>query len=193
MKKNIVLGIDLDNVCADYTDGLRQYVAPLLGVRPENIPDPIKYSFYESGWGFSSEDHFRQLHGLAVEDGIYSELELIEGTTECLWALSDLGYHIDIITSRFVNNGQHRKVVSQTVDWLDRKNVPFRDLSFLGDKNRHIVDVMLDDSPSNIERLRSIGREVVVFDQLYNQMLDGPRVYSWEDFYEYVTVNYPLN
>jgi hypothetical protein len=44
----------------------------------------------------------------------------------------------------------------------------------------------LDDAPHQIESLRVSGQMVLVFDQLYNRHLDGPRVQGWSGVVEHV-------
>lgn len=173
-----VIGLDLDEVSVGYTPGFRKAASKALGVDPKSLPDPVSYSFYESGW-VDSEDRFREIHGQAVEDGLYSTLEPLEGASEALWELSDLGFHIHVITSRFVNHRQNARVLADTAVSLDRLNIPYRDISFIKDKRRVLADVYLDDSPSNILSLREAGRNVITFDTLYNRHIPGARVHNW--------------
>lgn len=186
MTNGIVLGVDLDGVCLDYTGEFRNFTAKVLGVDPKDIADPSSYSFFESGWGFTSEDHFKLVHGQAVDDGLYTRLPTMPGVSETLHRLSDKGYHIRIITNRFVNKGQHGKVVAQTAERLETANIPYRDLCFVKDKTEINADLYLDDAPFNIEALRAVGREAVVFTAPYNHHMDGPRVDNWEQVEQYL-------
>lgn len=185
-----LLGIDLDGVCVQYTEGLREFAAKELGVAPEVLLDPVSYSFHESGW-FESEEHFREVHGKAVDAGLYATLEEIPGASAALWKLNDLGFHLRVITSRFVNHGQHLRVVQDTVASLDRLNIPYRDISFARDKRDFACDLMIDDSPGNVESLRGIGRDVLVFEAPYNLHVPGPRARNWDEVVEYVLAKFP--
>jgi hypothetical protein len=51
---------------------------------------------------------------------------------------------------------------------------------------RHDADVDLDDTSHQIESLRASGQTVLVFDQLYNRHLDGPRAQGWSEVVEHV-------
>lgn len=175
-----VLGVDLDGVCGDYEAALRASVARRRGVAPETLP-PQASTGHFTEWGMSAED-FREAHRVAVvEDRIFRTMEPYPGVAEVLWRLSDAGVWIRVITHRLLFNGLHESSAADTAVWLDQHDIPYRDLCFIGDKAMVGADVYLDDSPHNIDNLRAAGRTAVVFDQLYNRHLDGPRVRSWAE------------
>jgi 5'-nucleotidase len=180
------IGLDLDGVSAHYYRGISADIHQMLGTPLDQMAKIPYYSLYKSGWGFTSEEHFREIHGKAVDTGLYERLDPFEGVSEALWRLSDDGFEIHVITSRFVNHGQNAKVVAQTVAWLDEHNIPFRDISFTRDKRRIMADIYIDDSPSNIVSLREAGRHVLTFDAEYNRDIDGPRAANWAEAEKYV-------
>lgn len=180
------IGLDLDNTVLRYTKGIREHSMKLLGLPPEKFADPTHYSLVDSGWPFKTEQEFREAHGWAVEQGLYSGLEAIEGAPEALQEVSEAGAHIHIITSRFVLPHQHRMVMSQTVDNLDALNIPFRGISFESDKSTILADLYIDDAPHNIISLREINREVLTFDDLYNRGIPGPRAVNWDEAKAYI-------
>ena len=110
----------------------------------------------------------------------------IEGVTDALWRLSDAGIHIRVITHRLYVNWGHASAVADTVGWLDKHRIPYRDICFLGNKPDVGADVYIDDGPHNIIQLRAAGFNAIVFDQPYNQDLDGPRVKDWAELEEMV-------
>lgn len=116
----LTIGVDLDGVCAKYNDSLRKYVAKHSNHPVESLPEPEFYSFVRSGWPLKDEAEYCLVHGNAVEAGIYRELEPIKGASKVLHELSRAGNHLRVITSRFVNPGQHSIVCSDTVSWLDQ-------------------------------------------------------------------------
>lgn len=186
------MGIDLDEVCAKYVDYFKGVTSRALGVPIEELPPPISYSFKESGWGFESEDHFRQVHGEAVEEGLYEELAQIPGASETLWRLNDEGYENHVITSRFVNHRQNAIVLSQTAKWLDKEDIPYRSISFTSKKELFDADLFIDDSPSNIKKLRENGKNVLIYTAPYNVDIPGPRASNWNEVYAFIKENYPL-
>ena len=176
--RGFVLGVDLDGVCGDYESALRASVASRRGVSVDTLPAQHSTGHF-SEWGLSAEG-FREAHRVAVlEDRIFRTMDPYPDVAEVLWRLSDAGVWIRIITHRLLFNGLHESSAADTAVWLDQHDIPYRDLCFIGDKAMVGADVYIDDSPHNIVNLREAGRTAVVFDQLYNRHLDGPRVTSW--------------
>ncbi len=177
--REFVLGVDLDGVCGDHTNAFRAIVAGERGVEPASLPDQRSWSFAE--WGLDPEE-FDRLHRAAVmEHRMFREMPAIEGCAEALWRLSDAGVWIRLITHRLYTNWGHAIAAADTVDWLDRHGIPYRDLCFLGQKPQVEADAYIDDAPHNVESLRSAGSTVIVFDQPYNQEVPGPRAHSWPE------------
>ena len=63
---------------------------------------------------------------------MFREMDPMPDCAEVLWRLSDAGVWIRIITHRLCVNWGHAVAVADTVAWLDRTGVPYRDLCFLG-------------------------------------------------------------
>jgi len=152
----LVLGVDLDGVCADYESALRRSVAARRGVDLSELP-PQETTGHFAEWG------------------------LTPAVAEVLWRLSDAGVWIRIITHRLLFNGLHEVSAADTAFWLDRHDIPYRDLCFIGDKATVGSDLIVDDSPHNIAALRDAGRTAIVFDQRYNAHLAGPRITHWTE------------
>ena len=178
--RGLVLGVDLDGVCADYEGAFRASVAARRGIDPSALPPQVAFGTYEE-WGLTPE-RFEAAHRHAVlEDRIFRTMTAMPGVSDALWRLSDAGVWIRIITHRLLFNWAHETSAADTAAWLDRERIPYRDLCFIGDKATVGADLYVEDSPANVERLRRAGRTVIVFDQRYNRHLDGPRASSWDD------------
>ncbi len=176
----IVLGVDLDGVCADYEGAFRSSVARQLDRAPETMPPQTIMDAY-SQWGLTLEE-FEAAHRRAViEDRIFRHMAPLPGVSDALWELSDLGVWIRIITHRLIFNWAHETSAADTAAWLDANQIPYRDLCFIGDKPNVGADLYLDDSPTNIVSLREAGRTAIVFDQPYNRHLPGPRATTWDE------------
>ena len=179
-----VFGVDLDGVCADYTLAFRAFCAERLGRDLESLPLERSWDFRE--WGFDAA-LFEEMHQAAVTEGrILANLEVIEGAAESLWRLSDAGVWIRIVTHRLYVNWGHSAAAGDTVEWLDRARIPYRDLCFVGAKRDVGADAYIDDGPHNIVNLRAAGRTAIVFEQPYNRDLDGPRAKNWAEAEEIV-------
>jgi 5'-nucleotidase len=181
---DFILGVDLDGVCGDYAGALRQVVASEKGVDLESLPPQASWDFLE--WDLVPGE-FEQMHRKAVlEHRIFRSMPPVAGAADALWRLSDAGIWIRIITHRIYGNWGHAVAVGDTVAWLDSVGIPYRDLCFLGAKPQVEADCYIDDAPHNVEALRATGSYVIVFDQLYNRHLDGPRAADWAEVEELV-------
>ena len=181
---DFILGVDLDGVCGDYAGALRQVVASEKGVDLASLPPQASWDFLE--WDLAPGE-FAEMHRKAVlEHRIFRSMPPVPGAADALWRLSDAGVWIRIITHRIYGNWGHAVAVGDTVAWLDNVGIPYRDLCFLGAKPQVEADCYIDDAPHNVEALRATGAYVIVFDQLYNRHLDGPRAVDWSDVEEIV-------
>jgi len=176
---DFVLGVDLDGVCADYTAGFRSVASIEWDVPESSLTTEVSWDFGE--WGLDREG-FLALHRASVQQHrMFRDMPAIDGASESLWRLSDAGVWIRVITHRLVTNWGHAIIVSDTVEWLDLRRIPYRDLCFLGRKPEVQADAYVEDAPHNIEALRAGGNTVIVFDQPYNRDLPGPRASTWTE------------
>lgn len=174
-----ILGLDLDGVCANYVDGFRTFCMKEMDRPASDFPDPSSYDFVASGWPFTNLDDYRSWNRLSIEQGQYRNLAPMPGAAEALQELDRNGVHIRIVTHRLVMGGLHRKVVSDTVEWLDMHEIPYKSLCFTGFKDSISAKLHIDDAPHVIEDLRAAGQQVLVFDHAYNRQLEGPRLQCW--------------
>lgn len=181
----LIFGVDLDGVCADYESALRDAYAARRGVDPASLPPQTTMDAY-SEWGLSPTDYQDEHRHAVVEKRIFRDMKPLEGVSQALWELSDAGVWIRIITHRLFFNGIHEVVAQDTANWLDQHNIPYRDLCFIGAKPDVGADLYIDDAPHNVTALRDAGREVIVFDQPYNRHLPGPRAHTWRDVLQHV-------
>jgi len=178
---DFILGVDLDNVTADYTAGIAQFMHEEYGWREEDTPPPTDYDFIKAkGWPFADRADFLQKHQEFVDRGGLLGLKVMEGAPETLHALVAEGVKIRVITHRLLLNGTYTQVMSDTGRWLDAHRIPFHEICFTGLKASINVDLLVDDAPENISAVRAAGMPVAVFDQPYNRHFDGLRVFNWE-------------
>ena len=175
----MILGVDLDGVCGDYTKQFRNTVAYVKQCHPSALTLDVSWDYGE--WGIADRDEFLQLHGLAVTNGLFLGMEAMEGVSEALWHLSDNDVWNRIITHRLGLKGSHQLIAGDTLAWLEREDIPYRDLCFLGDKPQVDADVYVEDAPHNVENLKRQGKDVIIFDQPYNRHIDGFRAHNWSE------------
>lgn len=176
MSDKIVIATDLDETTFSYLGGITKFVSEKYERILEG--DPEFYDLYRSGW-FKDDEEFKRIHGEAVDEGLYKTLKPYENASKTLWDLVRSGYQNNILTSRFVNPGQHEKVVADTAKSLEINSIPHSNLMFLHDKTRFIADVYIDDSPRNLLNLQKDGRTTITYNQRYNQDVPGLRASSW--------------
>jgi len=184
----MIIGVDLDGCTGDYVGALRKFVSDNLGIPEEDrlttFPVPSDYNF--TNWPHVSTE-FVKYHSEAVAMGLYRDMDVMPGASDTLWKLNNEGHHLRVITSRFVQHGQNFRVVSSTGEWLDKHDLPYRDIMFVRDKVDVFADVYIDDSPDNILNFQKAGRRVIIFDAPYNQGMVGLRAYNWDDVYYYLS------
>jgi 5'(3')-deoxyribonucleotidase len=181
----IVLGIDLDGVCASFYSRMREIAAEWFEVDIQTLTESPSYGLEE--WGIKTPDQYEQLHRFAVtQRQLFATAPPIPGARSTLRRLSDEGYRIRIITHRLFIHFFHQEAVSQTIEWLDRNGIPYSDLCFMKDKDQVGADVYVDDAEVNIEALRKRGHYAICFGNSTNEHVAAPRAKDWEEVYRLV-------
>ena len=180
MKKQFVLGVDLDGVVADFIGGLKPIAAEWLGVESSTLTDEISYEFPE--WGLNEFGGYDALHRFAVKErDLFKNLPPIDGAPAALRRLSTNGIRIRIITHRLFIKWFHVEAIQQTVNWLEHHGIPYWDLCFMRDKSAVGADLYLEDNPDNITALRNEGYNTIVVINSMNRHLPGPRAENWAE------------
>jgi 5'(3')-deoxyribonucleotidase len=185
-ERAFVFGVDLDGVVADFYGGLRPIAAEWLGVNVETLPPRVSWGLIE--WGVDeAPGGYERLHRFAVtQRELFSSMPPMPGAPQALRRLSIEGVRIRIITHRLFIKYFHQVAVSQTIEWLDRHDIPYWDLCFMQQKTAVGADLYIEDSPANIERLRAEGQKTIVFSNSTNEKLHGPRAYTWDEVVQLV-------
>lgn len=155
-RHDFVFGVDLDGVCADFYGGLRPIAAEWLGVSVDTLPEEISWGLPE--WGLNkAPGGYLALHRYAVTQcELFRKLKPIAGAAQTLRRLSENDIRIRIITHRLYIKYFHQQAIDQTIEWLDRYDIPYWDLCFMKDKAAVGADLYIDDSPS----VRDSGRGI---------------------------------
>lgn len=186
----IVLGVDLDGVCADFYTRMREIAAEWFERDIAELTTTPSFSLAE--WGIRDIEHYKQLHQFAVtQRNLFETCPKIPGAAPTLRKLSDEGYRIRIITHRLFIDNFHEAAVTQTVRWLEHHGIRFKDLCFMREKDQVGADVYIDDTPVNIEALRAAGHYAIVFANSTNMHLADPRAANWEEVYALIKAKYP--
>lgn len=186
----IVLGIDLDGVCANFYARMREIAAEWFEVDIETLTPSPSYGLQE--WGVKDPDQYAQLHRFAVtQRQLFLTAPPIPGARSTLRRLSDEGYRIRIITHRLFIHFFHQESVSQTIRWLDEHGIPYSDLCFMKEKDQVGADVYVDDAPEKIEALRARGHYAICFGNSTNTDVAPPRASGWEQVYALIKTRFP--
>ncbi|NTU68581.1 MAG: 5'-nucleotidase [Chlorobiaceae bacterium] len=184
-RSDIVIGVDLDGVCADFYGRMRVVAAEWFERPIEELSTEVSYGLSE--WGIADRSHYDSLHRFAVtQRALFSSMEMIPGARKYLRLLSDEGYRIRIITHRLFIHYFHATAVEQTVNWLDSHGIPFWDLCFMKEKSQVGADIYVEDTPDNILSLRSKGLYTICFGNSTNTHIGEPRACSWREVYDLV-------
>jgi 5'(3')-deoxyribonucleotidase len=185
-ERSFVFGVDLDGVVADFYGGLRPIAAEWLGVDLATLPERVSWGLVE--WGVDkAPGGYEALHRFAVtQRDLFSKLTPMAGAPQTLRRISKEGVRIRIITHRLFIKYFHQIAVGQTIQWLDRHDIPYWDLCFMQQKTAVGADLYVEDSPANIERLRGEGAKTIVFSNSTNEQLPGPRASNWNEVLELV-------
>ena len=183
--EGLIVGVDLDGVCADFYGRMREIAAEWFEKRLEDLTSDVSYGLPE--WGVKDMDQYFSLHRFAVtQRELFKTSPMIPGTRRTLRILSDEGARIRIVTHRLFISFFHRVAVEQTIDWLDANGIPYWDLCFMKEKEQVGADIYVDDSPSNVDRLRAKHLYAICFANSTNQKTAPPRAKSWDEVYQLI-------
>ena len=178
-ERRFVLGVDLDGVVADFCRGLKPIAAEWLGVEESQLTDAVTYGLAE--WNLDSMGGYEPLHRFAVtQRHLFEKLQPVPGAPAALRRLSESRVRIRIITHRLFANFFHQQAASQTIAWLEKYGIPYSDLCLVEDKTVVGAHLYIEDSPNNIERLRELKQDVVIFTNSTNRHMAGLRADAWE-------------
>jgi beta-phosphoglucomutase-like phosphatase (HAD superfamily) len=185
LTKEFVFGVDLDGVVANFISGIKPIAAEWLGVAPETLTDEVSYGFGE--WKLGGKRGYEDLHRFALkEKRLFETLPVIDGAAASLRRLSRQGVRIRIITHRLYIPWFHRQAVNQTVEWLEKNGIPYWDLCFMAAKSSVDANVYVEDSPGNIDLLRTAGKKVIVMRNSTNRHIKGPAAEIWDEVEDWV-------
>ncbi|MDW7730548.1 MAG: 5'-nucleotidase [Bacillota bacterium] len=175
----LIIGVDLDGVCADFYGRMREIASEWLECDIEDLTSDVNYGLPE--WGIKD---YESLHRFAVtQRDLFSTSIMIDGARKYLRMLSDEGARIRIITHRLFISYFHQMAVSQTIEWLDKNAIPYKDLCFMKDKEQVGADIYIEDAPENVKKLREAGLYTICFANSTNRNVGQPRVKTWEEAY----------
>jgi len=193
------LAVDLDGVTVNLMDGLRDCCMELYGVRPEY---PTRWEFSEC-WGYLSPNFDEQAvwERFMKNGGYYGMCKHEGASVPTLKALEDEGWQCVFFTVRGTELDPVVKygiadpvdVMHQTYDWLESNGLGDKLVVYDPLKIRHKFDVLLDDNPKFLATAAKAGRDVLMYQQPWNEEYIGVflSVMNWNEVFDEV-VGLPL-
>ena len=112
----LVLGVDLDGVCADFYSQMREIAAEWLEKDISDLPEEFTWGLRE--WRIKDDEHYTSLHRFAVtRRDLFKKVPLISGARHYLRRLSDERFRIRLITHRLVIPHPRRPRRAMVVVW----------------------------------------------------------------------------
>lgn len=187
--KEFIVGLDLDGCVADFYDQIRQFYSEWSGKSLEELPSEVTYGMPE--WGLNP-DEYKRLHRYSVrQKRLFDVVTPIQGAPQAIRELSNAGIRIRIITHRLFVPYFHAQAASQTIMWLEKHGIPYRDLCLIEDKAAVSADIYVEDTEKNVQAIQDAGRDVICFTNSTNRKFDAKlRAGSWDDAKEIILSKY---
>lgn len=189
------IGIDIDGVLAD----LERYILD-CGTKfnvEEGIKTKLKLNEYWESQKFGWTDEQEEKFWNRYLEKYVKEFPTRGYASEVIQKLKDEGNKIYIITARNESGlppESYGKMQEMTKKWLVENNINYDEIIFAKDNEKleqclkNNIDVMIEDSPTNIN---SICQKIPVikYDCQYNKDVNGENVitaYTWYHIYEII-------
>ena len=170
--------VDMDGVLADFDAevlarvGVRYPQIPLLGERQK---PRIRDDYPE----------YRELvHGVALEEGFFASLSLVDEALEGWQRILDAGYHPRVCSSPILANPYCQ---GEKLAWLDAHLAPIFGKAVVDEaiitREKYLQNgiAQIDDSPTIQHEEQAVWQHIM-FDAPYNQSAtEHPRLYGWLD------------
>ena len=171
------IGVDLDGVVADFTDGwTSQYKKDFGKEISEN--DITECGLAKHLTHFEEELDFWNWAKDIDGSSIFRNLKTYDDAIEVMINLSLMGHEIVIISSKPWWS------IHDTLMWLVENKIPSKEIHFTEDKWKVSCDVYIDDAPHQLESfVKNVPDKLILrFIRPYNRFVEGTvDLKSWEE------------
>lgn len=187
------IGIDIDGVLTNYEREQLDYATKICV--DEGWPLEIDITKYheKNAFKWNQEQANKFWNKYIVE--YFKETPVRKFAPEVIEKLKQEGHKIILITARD-DYGMPQEYLGEeqeiTKEWLKRNNIKYDKIIFETEKlqpcKENQIDVMIEDSPENIEEL-SKKMKVIKFDCQYNRNVNNENIttaYSWYHIYQII-------
>ena len=171
--------VDVDGCLYPFHEAIDEYMVAVIGPPPRPWND--EYHLHDH-WDMTAEEWIG-FYRRGVEAGmIFDAKPPYEGGREALVELSDAGHKIKIVTARDLP-GLETLCREQTLQWLNRYDIPHDELHVTSDKHDVWADVIIDDRIKHLLQLQNAHQAVgILFNRGWNVSEVWPlRVSEWHE------------
>ena len=191
------IGIDLDNVIANFDDVLLdEYIKHDKELRNTGIVNEKANCICKDMFDWTEEEE-KSFYYSNIER-IANKLEPIKDAPKYIKKLKEDENEIYIFSGR--NNGEYTKPYEDTKNWLNKYNIPYDHLILTNSNQKHEkaeeclknnVNILIDDSPKTCIEAINRGIKVYTMNTRFNQKEQGlDRVSCWKEIYEKISQLY---
>ncbi len=199
-KQQLVANIDLDGVLYDFIGAMRKAFyrqAYLYDTDPLTWDDPLNWSVWEE-WPITKDEFYDVMYREVLNGEVFGQGAPIEGARDGMLQLSELGYHIRIVTSKTLRSAVvTHEARGNALDWLYSNVIPYDTISFTDTRGKldYQADLIVDDKPRFSQWVQK-GSTNLLFNQNWNKTIKRwpdtsgwpsgglSRVFSWPDVVE---------
>ena len=188
--------VDIDDVLANFRQGFSDWLKDKFQVDAD--VDSKEYYFISalSKINLNSETVFKMF----LDDEGFAKLSIDTHNLELLWQLKHQGYWIHLLTAR---PEEELQCLYDTYFWIVQQNIPCDAISFSPEKFRWCakskyydagaIKFAIDDAPKHAEDYAKHGIKCLVPKKAYNEHLDDPNIFHFNNFYESINILKELN
>lgn len=173
MKKKLIL--DVDGV-------KRNVISPILSDYNKRFNENIQYSDITSFDFAPILNKLEDPYKFYFEDKAFEVFELSSAYEKNISHLVNTlsqKYYIHIVSDQKPSNEKY------TVNWLNKQNIYFDDLTFTANKIDIESDLIIDDKPSTLIMFKEANKQAICYDQPWNSEVDVKRISTLEEFLSY--------
>lgn len=177
---NLTIFVDLDEVTANLSKAIRERVNKDFN---KNYPK----GFNQNYWWSDYQIEKKYFEDLLNEEGLFLNLEPVDGAIDIITKLHEDGFDIHILTCPQIN----KICFYEKVLWV-KKYLPFINIETnfhtTGNKGLFAKEgrILIDDSMHNLNSFQENGGIAVAFNHGWNRNFKGHRVHNWNQFYNLI-------
>lgn len=190
------IGIDIDGVLTDLENYIDTVGKKYMNENGLDFDDTMNQNTI---YGFLSKEDSHRFWNTHWEH-YATTIKVRKNASNIIEKLKNDGNKIIIITARtydsqIIKDGikRQKSMKKLIINWLNKNNIKydkivFSNLNKLKDCLDNKIDIMIEDSVSNIEQLKDYMK-ILCFDAKYNQSYANSqiyRVYNWNDVYNII-------